>query len=85
MKTTHIDCKCGIYDTQTTIRDYGHKIIVTEPFIKWINDSGSLDFHKIRLTTPRAMRIARVCAREEKLAVISDDGEMLAMLDDVLD
>ena len=46
MRTTQLDCKCGIYETEYTVRDYGCKIVVTAPYIKWEGNSGCLAFEK---------------------------------------
>ena len=59
MKTNKIDVKCGIYETEYTIRDYGKKIVVTSPYIKWVNNSGNLDFTKITYKSAVAMKHLR--------------------------
>lgn len=63
MKTTTISCKTGIYDTEYTIRDYGKKIVVTAPIIKWVDNSGSLDFFKTTVTHPKTMQVIRGMAK----------------------
>jgi hypothetical protein len=80
MHATIIYCKTGIYDTQYTIRDYGAKIVVTEPYVRWENNSGSLDFRKTTITNPKTMIVIRGMAESEEL--VNDDQEVLQ---DILD
>lgn len=45
MKT--IDTTCGIYDTEyTLIAHRNGSITVKAPYIKWVNNTGNLAFHK---------------------------------------
>ena len=46
MKQT-IDCKCGIYDTEYTLTVTGDKMTVKAPYIKWVNNNGSLAFRRV--------------------------------------
>jgi len=71
MKTTTIDVKCGIYDTCYTIRDYGSKMTIKAPYIKWTNNSGNLNFANRTITTPRGMAYLREMTASGEL--VTDD------------
>ena len=48
MKT--IETKCGIYDTQyTLIQHRDGSISIKTPYIKWVNNSGSLAFRIVKI------------------------------------
>ena len=79
-QTTKIDVRCGIYDSEYTIRDYGDKITVKAPYIKWVDNSGNLDFVTTTVTHIAAMRVLRYMVEEDCL--ITDDGETIQ---DILD
>ena len=76
MKTTTIETTCGTYETEATIRDYGHKVCVTNPYIKWVGSTGSLAFEKATFTDERRMTAMRKFAEAECGA--TDDGDMLS-------
>jgi hypothetical protein len=75
MKTTTIDATCGIYDTEYTLRDYGKKLVVTAPRIKWENNSGCLDFKKTTITNPDTMTVVRAMFAHDEL--VTDDDVCL--------
>jgi len=75
MKTTTIETTCGIYETETTIRDYGHKVCVTNPYIKWVNNSGTLDFEKATFKKAEQMTAIRKFSDAECLCAA--DGDMI--------
>ena len=64
---TEIDCTCGIWDTTLTIRDYGDKIVVTNPYVKWVNNNGNLSFEKTTLTSEKALKAVRDMAENGRL------------------
>jgi hypothetical protein len=80
IEVSTIDCKCGIYDTEYTMRDYGDKIMVTSPTVKWENNSGSLDFEKTTITNKRTIDVVRKMFEDEDL--VNEDQEVLQ---DILD
>jgi len=59
MKKKTIDCTVDIWDTEYTMRDYGDRIILTVPITVWRNNSGTLNFQKIKLTKKTTMDIIR--------------------------
>jgi hypothetical protein len=71
IKTTTIESTCGIYDTEYTLRDYGTKLIVTEPYIKWEQNTGCLAFEKTRVTNAKTMAVIRNMFADDEL--INDD------------
>jgi len=79
MKTTEIETKCEIYDTVLTIRDYGHKICVTEPYVQWDRNTGTLAFRKWTTHKPQRMAFVRKFADAEALGLY--DGSYWDMLD----
>jgi hypothetical protein len=81
MKKTEISVTCGIYDTVITILDYGHKICITEPYVKWVNNSGSLDFGKETFTDEKKMKLIRRFADAEELYV--HDGDDVITWDEI--
>lgn len=81
MKTTKIEVKCGIYNTAYVIRDYGNHIVVSAPYVRWINNSGSLDFRKTKITHPESMSVVRALANAGEL-VSEDCGTTLQGLID---
>jgi hypothetical protein len=49
MKT--IETKCGIYDTEyTLIKHRDGSISIKTPYVKWVNNSGSLAFKNVKIT-----------------------------------
>lgn len=84
MKTTRIDVTTGIYDTEYTIRDYGTHIVVTAPFVNWDNNTGSLDFYKIRCDDPDDMAAIRIFAERDSLVEEANNNGEVLILDDVL-
>jgi len=72
-KTT-IECKCGIYDTEVTIRDYGHKVCITTPYIKWTGNAGCLNFEKSTFTDTKHMGIMRDFAKAESICLDTGDS-----------
>jgi len=54
------DFAVGIYDwTEAVMRVYGkNKAVVTMPTVKWSDNSGSLAYYKVKLTSPK--KIAEV-------------------------
>lgn len=49
MDQKHIDVQVGIYDTAATLTPLaGGAVELEYPFIKWVQDNGSLSFRKIR-------------------------------------
>ena len=85
MKTTYINCKCEIYDTEYTIRDYGSYIVVTAPYIRWCNNSGSLDFIKTRIDAEEPKTLIRTMADNGDIYVeVRTNGGFLT-LDDILE
>lgn len=79
MKTTKIEITCGIYNAEITIRDYGHKICVTEPYVRWKNNTGNLAEEKWATTDPAKMELIRAFAAAGALAL--DNGATWDMLD----
>ena len=69
-----IDVTCGIYDTEYTVRDYRTHIVVTEPYIKWVNNSGNLAFCKHKITNVDAMAIVRIMADDNEMMLSDGDG-----------
>lgn len=85
MKKSTIDVKCGIYDTEYTIRDYGSKIVVTSPYIKWVNNNGGLSFAKTTLTNHQSLALVRkMVENDETIAEVNTVGGFLT-LDEVCD
>lgn len=61
------DVVVGIYDSEYSANIYADKIIVTTPYIKWIDNSGSLD------TKKNAIRDKKII--DKVIAVLNDDCE----------
>ena len=80
MRTTQLDCKCGIYATEYTVRDYGRKIVVTAPYIKWEGNSGCLDFGKKKVVDAYKKAVIRTMCKTGELFC----GEECITMDDVL-
>ena len=59
MKKSTIDYRVGLYSSEITMRDYGDRITVTVPYIKWGKSltTGSLAFTKS--TTTRNLPVIR--------------------------
>jgi hypothetical protein len=59
--------KVGIYNTQYDLTQHKDgSITVREPYIKWVNNSGSLDFKKVKITDkPRVKDIKKLFAADE--------------------
>lgn len=56
-----IDCKCGIYSTE--YRLICHKdgsVSVKRPFIKWVNNSGSLTFETVAIREDRKALVLKM-------------------------
>ena len=82
MKTSTINVQCGIYDTEYTIRDYGKKIVVTLPYIRWDNNSGSLDFTKSTISDDAGMFLIRAMADQNTSCVeVNNNGGFLIIED----
>jgi hypothetical protein len=81
MKTAKIDVQCGIYDTEYTIRDYGKHIVITAPFIKWENNSGSLDFWKSKISNEISIKWIRQMVAEDTLCIDLDNGAFITIED----
>ena len=47
--TLEIDCKVGIYEAEYVSRIYADKIVVTIPYVKWVNNSGSYAERKVSI------------------------------------
>jgi len=80
MKKQTIDVTTGIYDTEYTMRDYGGKITITAPFVRWVNNSGSLDFRKTTVTNAKTMDVIRQMFNGGEM--VNDDQDNLQ---DILD
>ena len=48
IKTWSDDVKVGIWDDQWTLALYDDKAILHAPYVKWVNNSGSLAEHVVR-------------------------------------
>ncbi|MEI8248221.1 MAG: hypothetical protein WCI51_20460 [Lentisphaerota bacterium] len=78
MKT--IDCKVGIFDTEYQLKEHKDgSVTVIRPFVRWRNNSGSLDFTKIKEAGKNAEIIKRFFKDD---ALWLDD---VGSLDDILD
>ena len=55
------DFAVGIYNwTEAVMRIYGKsKAVVTMPTVKWSNNSGSLAYYKVKLTSPKKIADVR--------------------------
>jgi hypothetical protein len=85
MKTYTIDVQVGIYNADYVIRDYGTHIIVTAPYIKWCNNSGSLSTRKVRIDKTHEMdAVRRFCESNELLLPANNNAGALT-LEDVID
>jgi len=80
MKKSYISVKVGIYDTHYTVRDYGSYIMVQAPYVKWVGNSGSLDFKRIKITRPSDVEAIRIMADRDELWI----PESNITLDDIL-
>ena len=79
MKT--IDCNVGIYNTEYTLTEHKDgSITVRQPFVRWENNSGSLDFQNRKIEAGKtAERVKQFFEKEE----LADDVGMT--LPDLLD
>ena len=50
MRTTTVNCKVDIWDTAIVARDYGDRIVLTAPYTRWADNSGTLATRKVRVT-----------------------------------
>jgi len=60
---------CGVYDTHYTVRDYGDKIVVSCPYIRWENNSGALGFKIHTVSTQQGMALVRAMVDNEELFI----------------
>jgi len=78
-----IDCQTGIYDTEYTL--VCHKdgsVTVKAPFIRWVNNSGSLDFTNTTIKAGKKAEFVKKFFEADEL-VIDDEG-MFLTIDDVI-
>ena len=54
--------QCGIYDTEATLTIGYKHVTLTTPQIKWVNNSGTLDFCKIKMPETIAKKIRELVA-----------------------
>ena len=59
--------KVGVYNTQYELTQHRDgSITVREPYIKWVNNNGTLDFQKVKITDPRRVAdIKKLFAADE--------------------
>ena len=69
LHTLTIDVRVDIWDTEYTARIYRDKIVVTSPYTRWVNNSGSLDSTKDIIRDPGV--IASIIKTHE--SAIADD------------
>jgi hypothetical protein len=75
MERTNINCTVGIYDTWYTFDDYGEKIVVKVPSIKWVYNSGSLSFeHRVVTDLVKIAAIREMVANDE---LANSEGETI--------
>ena len=73
IKTWSDDIKVGIYDDQWTLALYDDKAILHMPYVKWVNNSGSLSEHVTRYD---AESRSQMLAKFRKIAAQEiEDGE----------
>jgi hypothetical protein len=65
MKSESFECTVGIYNTQATVRVYADKTIVTAPYVKWVNNTGTLAFRKVRFDGPQDAETAYGAAMQD--------------------
>ncbi len=66
MQTITKDCKVGIYDNcEYVARIYTDRIVVTSPFVRWIDNTGSYWDRKDRITDPSVLAIVRDALAED--------------------
>jgi hypothetical protein len=84
-KKTSIYCTCGIYDTVYTVRDYGSKIVITAPYVRWVNNNGSLDFAKTTVSDISGIALVRAMVDNDELVVDGVDNNIGHLtMDDVI-
>ena len=60
------DSDVGIWESQTsTARIYNDKIIVGQPYVKWLDNSGTLDFRKTALRNQKIVDAVLVDMADE--------------------
>lgn len=71
IKTWSDDVKVGIWDDQWDLTLYDDKAILHMPYVKWVNNSGSLASHTTRFSVDDSMygKFAKIAKQEE------EDGE----------
>lgn len=73
IKTWNNDIKVGIWESEWTLRLYDDKAILHMPYVKWVNNSGSLAERTTRFDATSGPRIfaaiKKIAAREK------EDGE----------
>jgi hypothetical protein len=62
MNVSTIECTVGIYNTQATVRVYANKTVVTAPYVKWTNNTGTLAFRKVRFAGAQDAYTAYIAA-----------------------
>ena len=68
LHTITLDSDVGIWESQTsTARIYNDKIIVGQPYVKWIDNSGNLNFRKVAIRNQKVV--------DAVLADMADDSE----------
>jgi hypothetical protein len=72
IKTWSDDIKVGIYDDQWTLTLYDDKAILHMPYVKWINNSGSLAQHITRFDVDSG---AKTLAQFRKIATQEMEDE----------
>ena len=81
----YIDVKCGIYDTQYTVRDHGDHIIVVAPYIKWVGNSGNLAFSSSRIDDAAGITLIRAMVEADETIIGYDNNCGYLTIDEVLD
>jgi len=78
-----IDITVGIYDTEYVFIDHGDYMTVTEPFVKWVNNSGSLATRKHKVTNEKELSVLRALIDADAYQIADSDGNTVCV-DDII-
>lgn len=85
MKKSTINVQHDIWDTEYTVFDYGTHINVRRPITRWVNNSGSLCFERVRIDNADDMAAIRFFVANEVLIGSANNNAGFLTISDVLD
>lgn len=85
MTRFYLDVENDIWDTEYTLRVYSKKkATLTVPYTEWVNNSGSLNFYKVKTNNPEKIDCLKRFFLEDSMVIILSDGKDFISLADVI-